>query len=180
MNGWSLPTALTVGGREYPINADYRDILEILSHLQGDSLTGRYVALALFYEDFETMPRAHYPQAMAELARFLNQGEEPEEAARPRTIDWEQDRTLIAAEINKAAGLEVRALPFLHWWTFLGYFNTIGEGQLSAIVSIREKLRRGRKLESWEQEFYRENRERIEFKRKYTAEEEQALSAWGV
>ncbi|NBI69438.1 hypothetical protein D1646_22285 [Pseudoflavonifractor sp. 60] len=117
---------------------------------------------------------------MAELARFLNQGEEPEESARPRTIDWDQDRTLIAAEINKAAGLEVRALPFLHWWTFLGYFNTIGEGQLSAIVSIREKLRRGRKLESWEQEFYRENRERIEFKRKYTAEEEQTLSAWGV
>lgn len=181
MNGWSLPKAVTVEGRTYPIHADYRDILEIITYLQsGDPLTGRYVALSLFYEGFEDMPRSHYGQAMEELARFIALGEEPETDPRPKTIDWEQDRTVIAAEINRVAGMEVRALPFLHWWTFMGYFGAIGEGQLSMIVSIREKLRKGKKLERWEQEFYRENRDRIEFKQKYTEEEKRTLNAWGV
>ena len=72
MTGWSLPTALTVGGREYRINADYRDILEVISCLQDeDTLAGQYVALALFYEGFEDMPREDHPQAMEELARFI-------------------------------------------------------------------------------------------------------------
>lgn len=182
MTGWSLPTALTVGGREYRINADYRDILEIIAYLQDeDALTGRYVALALFYEGFEDMLRADYPQAMAELARFIDLGEDPEEGTPPpKTIDWEQDRTVIVSEINKVAGLEVRSLPFLHWWTFMGYFGAIGEGQLSTLVAIREKLRKGKKLESWEREYYQQNRSRVDFKRRYTAGEEQTLSAWGV
>ena len=80
MTGWSLPTALTVGGREYRINADYRDILEVISCLQDeDTLAGQYVALALFYEGFEDMPREDHPQAMEELARFIDLGEDPEE-----------------------------------------------------------------------------------------------------
>lgn len=182
MTGWDLPTALTVGGREYRINADYRDVLEVIAYLQDpDVLTGRYVALSLFYEEFETMPRADYPQAMEELARFIDLGEEPDSGPpQPKTIDWEQDRTIIVSEINKVAGVEVRALPFLHWWTFLGYFGAIGEGQLSTIVAIREKLRKGKKLESWEREYYQRNRSRIDFKRRYTAEEEQTLNVWGV
>ena len=182
MTSWGLPTVLSVGGREYPVNADYRDVLEVLDHLQDeDPLTGRYVALSLFYEGFETMPREDYAQAMEALARFIDLGEDPAEGAPPaRTIDWEQDRTVIVSEINKAAGLEVRSLPFLHWWTFVGYFQTIGEGQLSMIVSIREKLRRGKKLEPWEKEYYQKNRSRVDFKRRYTEAEQQKLSAWGV
>ena len=65
----------------------------------------------------------------------------------------------------------MRALPFCHWWTFLAWFNGIGEGQLSTVVSIREKKRKGKKLSDWEREFYQENREKVDFKLKYSAEE---------
>lgn len=182
MTGWGLPTALTVGGRAYQINADYRDVLEVISYLQDtDALTGRYVALSLFYEEFEDMPRSDYGEAMEELARFIDLGEDQEEGTpQPKIIDWEQDRTIIAAEINKVAGIEVRSLPFLHWWTFMGYFGAIGEGQLSTLVAIREKLHKGKKLEPWERDYYQQNRSRVDFKRKYTEGEKQALNAWGV
>lgn len=183
MTGWDLPQSVLIGGREYAINTDYRDVLEVISHLQEDedSLTGRYVALSLFYEDFESMPNGDYTQAMEEMVRFIDLGEDPDEGTpQPKTIDWEQDRTVIAAEINKVAGTEVRALPYLHWWTFMGYFGAIGEGQLSMIVSLREKLRKGVKLEKWEREYYRQNRSRIDFKRRYTQQDEKTLSAWGV
>ena len=54
---------------------------------------------------------------------------------------------------------------------FLAWFNGIGEGQLSTVVSIREKKRKGKKLSDWEREFYQENREKVDFKLKYSAEE---------
>lgn len=75
------------------------------------------------------------------------------------------------ADVNKVAGCEIRALPFVHWWTFLAWFGAIGEGQLSAVVAVRDKLRRGKKLEEWEREFYRRNRARVELKPRYTPEE---------
>ena len=175
MTGWELPEALEVNGREYAVNADYRDILNIISRLndaEEDEETRAYVALALFYEDFERMPESDYPEAVKTLFWFINGGEE-EVGSRPhpKTIDWEQDRSLIIADINKTAGCEVRALPFCHWWTFLAWFNGIGEGQLSTVVSIREKKRKGKKLSDWEREFYQENREKVDFKQKYSAEE---------
>jgi hypothetical protein len=89
----------------------------------------------------------------------------------PKLLDWDQDAQVIIADINKVAGTEVRSLPFLHWWTFLSFFHAIGEGQLSTLISIREKLRTGKKLEKWEQEYCRRNRSRVALPKKYSPEE---------
>ena len=45
------------------------------------------------------------------------------------------------------------------------------EGQLSTMVSLRDKLRRGKKLEKWERDFYQKNKERVDLKKRYSAEE---------
>jgi hypothetical protein len=80
---------------------------------------------------------------------------------------------MIVADINKVAGKEIRALPFVHWWTFLSWFHAIGEGQLSTVVSIREKLRKGKKLEDWEKDYYREHKQVIDLKKRYSQTEMQ-------
>ena len=59
------------------------------------------------------------------------------------------------AAVNAVAGREVRGLEYLHWWTFLGYFRSIGEGPFATVVAIRDKRRRGAKLLPYEQEFAR-------------------------
>jgi hypothetical protein len=59
----------------------------------------------------------------------------------------------------------------MHWWTFLGLFNEIDEGLYSTVIGLRVKLAKGKKLEKWEKEFYREHRSLIEIKRKLTAAE---------
>ena len=109
-------------------------------------------------------------EAMEYLVAFISCGENDTKPG-PKLLDWEQDAKAIIADVNKVAGREIRSLPYLHWWTFLAYFQAIGEGQLSTIVSIRDKLRRGKKLEKWEQDFYRENKSRVDFKKKYSAED---------
>lgn len=174
---WTLPVNLEVGGKEYAINADYRDILNIISRLNGgeNEFVKVYVCLALFYPQFEEMPESNYQEAIEKLLWFIACGEEQEDKKRPKLIDWEQDYQMIAADIIKVAGHDVRSDSFCHWWTFVSYFMGIGEGQLSAVVSIRDKLRKHKKLEKWEKEFYNQNRSKVDLKRHYTEEEDELL-----
>ena len=89
-------------------------------------------------------------------------------------MDWEQDASLIVTAVNKVLGREVRADSYLHWWSFLSAYMEIDNKTLfSNILSIRIKKSKGKKLEKWEQEFYRENKSLIDIKRKLTAEEEE-------
>ena len=172
MTPWSLPETAEIGGATFEINTDFRDILEILGCL-SDPETPEYlrwrIAIALFYVG--DIPLEHQSEAMQYLSSFISCGETEDAKPSPKLMDWEQDALAIVADVNKVAGCEVRSLSYLHWWTFLSYFQAIGEGQLSTIVSIRDKLQRGKKLERWEQDYYRENRSRIDFKKKYSAEE---------
>ena len=181
MNGWGLPEIAVIGGREYCINADFRDVLEViecLNNAEEDETVRRYVAMALFYDGFENMPHEYFADAFRFMVDFISAGEEDEGQTHPKLIDWEQDRNIIAAEVNRVAGTEVRALAFLHWWTFIGYFSCIGDGQLALIVSIREKRQKGKKLEKFEQEFYRKNRHRVDLKQTVTQAEQEVFDKW--
>ncbi len=179
MTGWDLPESVTIGGVDYPVNADYRDILQIISVLGDPEMpepTRLYVALDLFLADMDALPDSDYDAALRQMMVFINCGEEEvDQSPRPKTIDWEQDRQMIIADVNKTAGTEIRALPFLHWWTFIAFFSAIGEGRLSAVVGIREKLRKGKKLDDWERDFYRQNRKTVDFRIKYTDSENEML-----
>ena len=168
---WQLPVSARIGGREYPIHADFRDILEVFSYLEDPDLPEYLrwqIAVALFYEG--QIPQQHYSQALEYLVDFIGCGQQGEKPG-PKLIDWQTDAMAIVSDINRVAGMEIRSLPFVHWWTFMAWFHGIGEGQLSAIVSIRDKLRRGKKLEDWERDFYRENKHRVDMKKRYSREE---------
>ena len=168
---YRLPTTARIGGKEYGIWADFRDILEIFGVLDDPELPEAFrwrIALALFYK--EPLPAEHRQEGIKFLKEFLEYGSAPA-APGPRLMDWEQDAQAIIADVNRVAGQEIRALPFVHWWTFLSWFHAIGQGQLSSLVSIRDKLHRGQSLEQWEQDFYRQNKDRITLKKRYTPEE---------
>ena len=181
MSAWELPETLVIGGTEYSIHTDFRDILDIITRLldaEQDFPTRLYVALSLFYEGFEEMPDTLHEEAITEMFSFIRCGEEEEQGPPPaKTIDWEQDRAMIVSEVNRVAGCEVRALPFCHWWTFIAWFNAIGEGQLATVVSIREKLRKGKRLDKMEKEFYHRNRAKVDFKKKLTKDEQSFLAS---
>lgn len=171
MNIWQLPRSAILGGNTYQLHTDYRDILEIIGYLQ-DQERPEYlrwqIALALFYEG--SIPPECQQEAMQYLADFIACGEADEKPS-PKLLDWEQDAGAIITDVNKVAGMEIRAVKYLHWWTFISYFQAIGEGQLSTVVSLRDKLRRGKPLEKWEKEYYRKNKDRVDLKKRYSAEE---------
>ena len=181
MMAWSLPQSAVIGGVEYQLNTDYRDMLEIIAYLNDPEypeLLRWKIAVALFFEHEDLQegefPEEHLQEAMEYLADFITAGDNSS-APTPKLLDWEQDAHIIVADVNKVAGTEIRAMPYLHWWTFLSYFMAIGEGQLLTLVSIREKIRAGKPLEKWEREYYQKNPEKVNLRTKYLVEEEAEL-----
>ena len=172
---WELPEKATFGGIEYSHRTDFREILKLLALLSNEekpALHRWHTALYYFYR--QEIPPRHHREAMDYLGHFLTAGEES--APGPRLFDWQQDAQAIAAGVNAVAGFEVRSAPTLHWWTFLGYFKSIGEGHFAQLVAIRDKLRRGKKLEPHEREFYSAHRSQIHLKAPDT-EEKRRLEA---
>lgn len=170
MDGWGLPHSAKIGGMQYHINADFRDILQILTILNNESnpeIVRWQIAITLFYDG--DIPTDYIGEAIQYLAGFINY-EIVDDKPLPKMIDWEQDSRLIIAEVNKVAGQEIRSLPFVHWWTFLSWFCAIGDGRLATVVSIRIKNRRHQKLEKWEREYYNENKRIIDFQTPDTPE----------
>lgn len=182
-----LPTSLAVGGIDYKIRTDYRIILDIFSAFQDENLTmieKWFVALYMLYEDFENADDLEkaldngfdMEEAIEKANWFMCCGQENTGKKESKPVyDWEKDEQTIFSAVNKVAGQEVRQVDYIHWWTFLGYFNEIGEGTFSYIVGIRRKLNKGEKLEKSERKFYQENKELIDIKRHITAEEKEYI-----
>ena len=119
------------------------------------------------------------PEAIERAIWFLDCGQTNEDKKPPRKVmDWEQDESILFPSINKVAGKEVRAVEHMHWWTFMGYFMEIDDGTFSTVVGIRQKKVKGKKLEKWEQEFYRNNRKLCDLRKRYTEEEQAEIDYW--
>lgn len=174
-----LPTSLLINGIEWKIRTDYRDILRIIEAFEDPELSEQekaYVMLVILYTDFSEMKSEIYQEAAAQASWFLDCGQQYEnDKPSCRIIDWNQDEAILFPAINKVAGKEVRAVEYMHWWTFMGLFSEIEEGTFSVVLGIRQKKAKGKKLEKWEQEFYRSNRNLCDIKQKYTAEEQEEI-----
>lgn len=168
---FELPTTITVNGKEYPIRnkGDFRMVFDCFEALNDDGLDTSYrgvTALFIFLDGFNDIPdmlkefddRA-LVDAIKQMYIWFNCGQEDTVGVKSHkgVVDWEQDQQLIAGAVNAVAKMEIRATPYLHWWTFMSYYYNIGEGAFSTIVSIRSKIKEGKKLEKYEQDFKRDN-----------------------
>lgn len=154
------------------------DIFEPEMTEEEKQLERALTMLQIFYIDFDTMPSSDWQEASEKACEFIDCGIKDDGKQKPRLIDWEQDAPVIVPAVNKVCGKDVRSVKYMHWWTFFGYYMEIGECTLATIVSIRDKKRRGKKLEKWEQEFYRNNKKLVDLKTKKierSEEEKEAL-----
>lgn len=157
-----LPRKLNVAGRDYSIRTDFRDILCIIAAFGDDALTDRekvYVCLKKLYKDFDALPPDDYAEAYRAAMRFIECEQPESQKPSPKIVSWEKDDQLLFAAVNKVAGFEVRLTDYLHWYTFMGFFQGIGsEDTYGYILMLRQKKARGKKLEKHELEFWNQNR----------------------
>ena len=180
---FGLPQKAEINGREYEIRSDFRPVLDILMMMSDPEMPDEDKAVAammMFYPDYDEIPTADYEAAVKWCYWFIDGGEEIKSKKGPRLMDWEQDYSLIIAPVNRILGYEARGKDHLHWWTFLAAYREIGDCTFARIVGIRDKRRRGKKLDKMDAEFYRENREMVELRQKTTAAEEALFNEWYV
>lgn len=172
-----LPTSVEVNGHTHPIRTDFRDVLTVITAFNDPDLEDKeklFFCLYVMYEDFDELSPEDYQDAYTQVTRFIDCGELPKEgSAHPRLMDWEQDERILFPAINSVAGFEVRSSTYIHWWTFMGYFMEIREGVFSQVLSLRQKRAKGKKLEKWEQEFWRSNKDLCTLQPKLTREEKE-------
>lgn len=166
-----LQTTVSVNQASFKITnqGDFRMVLDCFKALNDPELTPleqTYSALIIFYEEINSLDdiarkKDEIEQLATEMYKFFNGGEEllGAKSENYKLIDWEKDSNLICSAINNVAKTEVRALEYLHWWTFLGYYMAVGESSLATVVGIRNKIARNRKLEDYEKKFRNENPE---------------------
>lgn len=159
---YNIPTSIDIDGRKYRIrnDGDYRVILDCFQALADIELTAQerlLAALIIFYQDFNTIEDIDsndVEKLVSEMYNFFNCGSETVGTqSSKKLIDWKQDEQLICSAINKVANKEIRLEPYIHWWTFMGYFTAIGESPISTIIHIRDKIVRGKSLEKHEREY---------------------------
>lgn len=187
----ALPETLTVAGEEYSIRTDYRNVLQVFEAFQDPELTQEekwIVAIYLMFDDFScsddvlqaTRGGFNLEESIKQISWFISAGQNPAREVDLPVYNWKQDEQIIFSAVNKVAGKETRELEYLHWWTFLGYFNEVGEGTFSFIVGIRHKLNKGKKLEKHEKEFLAQNKELVKLEKPKTKEEQEQEDAYNA
>lgn len=179
MSAYNLPKSLFIGDKKYAIESDFRAIIDILIAISDPDLNDmekQEVMFRIFYPEYQEIPSELKAEACEKAVQFIDYNLPPGKP-KPKTMDWEQDAQIIIPAVNRVAGKEVRALEYMHWWTFLGYFMEISEGIASLVWSIRQKKAKGKKLEKWEREFARDNADLVNLKTKYSQEQQKEISS---
>lgn len=170
-----LPETVSINGRDVAINTDFRRALIVLQAFADPELTNRERAAIMLDAliGLENVNPGEEQEALERCVWFIDCGHKfDQNKPRKKLMDWEQDEQLIFSAVNHVAGTETRALPYLHWWTFIGYFNEIHDGLFSTVLMIRQKKAKGKKLEKSEREFYQQNKDMVDIKTKISEEEQ--------
>lgn len=186
MTPWELPVSLDVGGSFWNIRSDFRAILDILRYFNDpnyDTEEKWLICLDILYVNFSDMPRILWKEAGEKAIEFIDMGITDDGKQKPHLMDWGQDATVIIPAVNKVIGRDVRSVPNgeLHWWTFLGAYMEIGDSLFAQVLNIRQKKAKHKKLDKSEQQWYQENRNLVDLKKKYTDEEvkqQQNMMKW--
>ena len=176
-SAFGLSTSVTIAGADYPVRTDFRVILEILVMLSDPDLSDADKTEALLRMFYVVRP-GNTAAAVEACLSFIS-SRRPSSGSPKGLVDWERDFPLIAAPVNRVLGGECRALPYLHWHSFLAAYLEIGPDCLfSRVLRIREKLRTGKKLDKHEREFLKRNRDLVILPARLSAREEALLKEW--
>ena len=174
---FELQKSVTIDGSTYKVRTDFRVILEIFVMLNDPDLDDGDKTEALMQMFYTERPK-DTEKAIQGFVNFI-EPRKPSGSKGTSLVDWQNDFDLIAAAVNHVLGTECRALPYLHWYSFMGAYMEISPDSLfTRVLSIRDKLKSGKRMEKWEWRWYLKNRELVDLPMKYSDSEQALLEEW--
>ena len=131
----SLPQGVTVDGRFYKLDFDFRNVLRMMEELDRDDVmpeARQYNALKCLMKHPRKVPQ------ILEAVRALLFSEKPKKDAQ-KVTDFEQDAGMIRAAFRQAYGIDLYR-DKLHWIEFSELLNAIPEGsRYMEVIGIRAR-----------------------------------------
>lgn len=145
----SLPETVTVDGREYFVDTDFRTFIRFEKILQ-DSTLGSRERVHRWIDLFFTEERpTDIVAAIDEVLKLYRCGAAPKKERtqqangfipiRPKQIyDFEFDAPYIFGAFLSQYGIDLNEIEYLHWWKFVALFQSLNsENKIVEIMSYR-------------------------------------------
>ena len=168
-NDLDLPQSVIINNTEYFFKHDYKSVLYAIQPFDSPDLLEEEqieIAFERFYIDSENIKDSDLQESIQAMMLFISCNKPNLSTKKQKPLfSWEKDINLIIRPINKVLGHDIRQ-DNMHWWTFMSYFMEIGESTFQTYVGIRDKKNRGKKLEKYEEEIFKNNKDEIILKNK--------------
>ena len=131
-----LPDSVTVWGRKYRLNLDFRNVLRLMETMARDDLipgARDYLALKCVMR----RPPRDAARVLEEVRKLLFPAQKPADGK--RLTSFEQDADLIRAAFRQAYGIDLYT-DRLHWMEFSALLSALPEGsRYSEVLGIRAR-----------------------------------------
>ncbi|MDY6867235.1 MAG: Gp15 family bacteriophage protein [Chloroflexota bacterium] len=143
------PESLTINGRTYSINGDFKTCLLIMLAFEDNELAvleKQFIMLDNLFN--EQIPEEDAEEAIEQAVWFLDCGQRSEDAEdgkpSPRVYSFSKDDRLIYAAFRQTHGIDLVTAD-LHWWQFMSLFMDLGsETVFCSLVGLRKRVKTGR------------------------------------
>lgn len=139
-----LPEILEVDGHECRIDSDFRTSLKILLAFEDPDLAAVEKSM-VFYDNLYIDKPDNIGAALEKGTWFLNMGREDNDDSGPRVFSWSKDANLIFAAFQQTHGIDLEAVPYMHWWKYMALFMDLGsETAFCSLVGLRKRVKTGK------------------------------------
>lgn len=180
-----LPRSLIIDGTDYPLETDFRAVLNYNRIIREGREDGGELLEALRLM-FGCIPE-NVVEAVLQLNWFV-QGGEQEKRHRPSNkllginsdtpMDYDTDSRMIWAAFRRVYGIDLRAVEYIHWWDFLEMLSELPEDiRLNRIIEIRTKDTANRHLSREERTLYKALQRYYKIREPMTEKQEKLMEA---
>ena len=144
----SLPQTVSVLGKEYDINTDFRTFIKICEIISNEQLSQEQKCVKVIYEAFghTTLPPS-LKETLKALSKFQarcfdddcnKERERTDNYRKERIVDFYEDSGLIYAAFLTQYGINLKTIEYMHWWDFLELFYGLsGEHKILEAMKVR-------------------------------------------
>lgn len=171
-----LPDKVKIGGKEVPINTDFRASVSFAICVHDPNLTDEEKILKGLELYYPTRERDIYDieEAVNKMLWFFRCGDETKPKGgkqQARAYDFEKDADSIYASFMMQYGVDLSSAP-LHWWLFMAMLQNLKEDvPFSKIMTYRVIDTKGMSKE--QAAFYRKMKRLYRLEEKKTDEQEE-------
>lgn len=153
------PESVTVQGKEYPIETDFRRWIEFQGMLVAkEDDVKKAERLCGFMESLGLPPSQESLEAMMEFYSAASQEKPGAGKARPQAFDFEQDSEFIFSAFWECYGVDLSTVK-LHWWRFKALFKSLPQDcEICRIMGYRTADMKD--VPKHQKQFYREMKAR--------------------